>query len=781
MAALSLLALLTATHYDVFFLGRSLVTSNYRNPLDPRPSQANYGPDFVPHEEWTRRNLVTYPNIRDPDATSLQWEPSTRFLKFALASGEWPFWDPYIAGGTPAMANLVPAFFFPPYLVVVLLGASIRLLNAYFLFILWGGAYFTFLFLRRHHMTFVAAMGGSLAMLFSGTMQQHVGTFIGQTAACLPLVLHATRVFLDNPNRRRAALLAATYAGTALASFPPVLVGIFGLAGLYMLVAVVSEAGLQRRSVVLWWTIGVALAGGLVAFYYLPALVLRAASPQVSDLYKYAGSETMPVLNMYQLLSPTLMGGLQLYKNFVVPANVSAYLPYVGMSAIALAALAGTRAKCKSRTLLIACTLAMVLILLKLFGAPGVQWIGGLPVLSEIHIAHYFGIHVTFLVACLAALGLDSLWNGTPRPGRAFLVALLVIGMTESLWQIAESRRFFSSPFEAYWTQDWRVLATSTVVAATAIVVAALARHSRPIRAACAAVLIAAGMAEGIYNNWVPRPAAWSVFDHPPEYVRVVQHGGSPSRIFPAGALSANLNSALRIPSLASLMAFNPPRVYNLFVRYGSASLGVFMREPAKLPPDSVLDRANVGLIVTNRFATGIVTEAQARGYPSPYDDGLFVVFSRPSLPRYMFSSEYRVVPAKDALEAIAAPNPREIVLESHPGFRSASNRTADPAVTVESFRLNSVVLGVDAPRPGLLYASESYFDGWTAAVNGVPTSILPANYAFRAVVVPEGRSRVEFRYWPPGLTSGCLATLASAAGVCALLLLPSSRRRDAA
>ena len=86
-------------------------------------------------------------------------------------------------------------------------------------------------------------------------------------------------------------------------------------------------------------------------------------------------------------------------------------------------------------------------------------------------------------------------------------------------------------------------------------------------------------------------------------------------------------------------------------------------------------------------------------------------------------------------------------------------NAEGDAQVEIERYGFNGFVLTVNAPRPGLVYASENYFDGWTATVNGAAVSILPANYAFRAVAVPPGRSRISFSYWPPGLTAGIVVS----------------------
>jgi hypothetical protein len=152
------------------------------------------------------------------------------------------------------------------------------------------------------------------------------------------------------------------------------------------------------------------------------------------------------------------------------------------------------------------------------------------------------------------------------------------------------------------------------------------------------------------------------------------------------------------------------------------------------------------------------------------FDDGFIALFKRPTLPRFMYSSDYLVVPTAAALDAIAAPNAREIVLESHPGFDDAPNDQADLDVRVERLSRNGATVVVDALRPGLLYDSDNFFEGWTATRDGAPVDILPANYAFRAIPVPGGRSRIELRYWPPGLTTGLWISALSA-----LLLLGAS------
>jgi hypothetical protein len=761
LAAGVLLVLLAIVHHQVLFLGRSLVHTNHSNPLDWRPLPQNYGEGFIPHDEWTRRGLWPFANIRDPGATWWQWEPSTEFLKQAIVLREWPFWDPYVAAGTPAMANLVQAFFFPPYAAVIALGASVHVKNAYFLSLLWAASFLSFLFLRRHDLSFPASLGGATLVLMSGSLNQNLGAFAGQTIACLPLTLYATRLLVDRPDAWRAAAVAVVYASTSLASFPPILVGIFGITALYALVAIaVDTPAPDRWRTAKWWSGATLLSAGLVAFYYLPAFALRAAVPQIAAIYHDLGLDTIPFVKGFQLLSPTVLGGVQIYWNDPFFVNGAAHIPYVGVVALLAAALARPGSG-RHRTLFLASAAASAIILLKLFGVPPIQWLGRAPVFNQIHFSHYLGVPLGLPLAFLAALGLERIVHGTlPLPAALTAAAAGVIAIA-GVWRVAGHAGIFEGPTAGYWLQDWRFLAVVTGATAIAITVAARVARDVPRRAIVGALISLAAI-EGVYNNSYLKPRAWNLFDHPVPYVRVLQQLAGMTRVFPFGVPAANVNEAFGIFSMDSLMAFNPPRVYELYRRYAAPPLQVFMRDASRIPPDPVLNRANVAFVGLYDGLVDQMKDAHSRGYQPRFSDGFFTVFERPTEPRFVFSSAYHVVPTAEALEAIASAPPLDVVLEERPAFPPTPNASTDPAVRVDAYRRNSIALSIDAPRPGLVYASESFFDGWTATVNGAPARILPANYAFRAVEVPGGPARVEFRYWPPGLTMGLIISGAS-------------------
>ncbi len=90
-------------------------------------------------------------------------------------------------------------------------------------------------------------------------------------------------------------------------------------------------------------------------------------------------------------------------------------------------------------------------------------------------------------------------------------------------------------------------------------------------------------------------------------------------------------------------------------------------------------------------------------------------------------------------------------------------------SVTVASYSPGHIVLDVDAARPSLLVVAESYYPGWRATIDGLPATILRANYLSQGLVMPMGRHTVELSYEPDSFRYGALI---SVAGLASLLVL---------
>jgi hypothetical protein len=96
-----------------------------------------------------------------------------------------------------------------------------------------------------------------------------------------------------------------------------------------------------------------------------------------------------------------------------------------------------------------------------------------------------------------------------------------------------------------------------------------------------------------------------------------------------------------------------------------------------------------------------------------------------------------------------------EPTLPAAPAKDLAATANADASVQITSYEPDEVWIEASLPRPGFLLLLDTYFPGWSASVNGRPAKIYRANYNFRAVSLPAGRSVVRFIYRPNSFHTG--------------------------
>ena len=745
---------------QIVFLGRSLVPTDNMNPLDYRFSEANYGPGFIPATVWGSLGIGHYPNFHDPGGSWWQGEPALHFFRRAIFSGQLPFWDPSAAGGVPAYNNLQCQFLFPPQILLSLLGPTSTGKNIYILLLFWTSGCGTYCLLRRHGLRPVVSAGSGMVFLFSGALQQ-IGPsiFLGQIVACMPLLLLVTRAFIDLPTWRRTALLAITYAVVSLASFPPMLMAAFGCTVFYFTCALILEKLPQRRTLIVRFASGVALALGMAAIYYGPAFITVAHTEYVTRWYRSAGSDILSFRSIFDLFSPTATGGGLVYSSPIMGGDIGR-LYYVGVAALLLAGLAFGRSSGPPRTLLVSSSALAGLVLLKIFGVRPVEWITVLPGFQNIHYHLYFGILVAFLISLLAGLGLERLLRHRPVIQLAAAVCVLGAGV-RALWVLARDSGALRPHAAWRWIADYHLLVFILVIAVALVVAAMLHFRWKALSQIAAGLLLALIFVEGVINATYPRQPQWDVFAHPPKYVSAVQQLQRPARLFIAAALNANLASAFGIETLDSLYMFSPPRMYDIHEKYAAPAAAITLREATLLPPDPVLDRAAISHVLVRQQLPVVFVPAVLRSYPVAYEDDYVALFRRDeALPRYFFTTEYLVTDRSSALTLISTAPSRQVVLESAPPFPPTPDGIDDPEPDVISAKLNSLALRIHAPRPGLLYIADAYYPGWSATVNGQPAPILIANYGFRAVTIPAGDVRLTLTYVPVGFVPGAIISL---------------------
>jgi hypothetical protein len=84
--------------------------------------------------------------------------------------------------------------------------------------------------------------------------------------------------------------------------------------------------------------------------------------------------------------------------------------------------------------------------------------------------------------------------------------------------------------------------------------------------------------------------------------------------------------------------------------------------------------------------------------------------------------------------------------------------RKLDAAWTLAKFTPNSVHVAIDMPEPGFVLHLDNFDRFWSAQVNGEPATVYRANFTFKALKLPAGRSFVTLEYDPYPIKRGWIA-----------------------
>ncbi|MFM8792792.1 MAG: YfhO family protein, partial [Solirubrobacterales bacterium] len=239
---------------------------------------------------------------------------------------------------------------------------------------------------------------------------------------------------------------------------------------------------------------------------------------------------------------------------------------------------------------------------------------------------------------------------------------------------------------------------------------------------------------------------------------RVLERGP----VFPAnvpdllGVDDANGASAAGLDRYVALVgAFDPRAVSKM--KYFPA-----LRDPVAVG-GALPDLLSLGIAISDR-------PLPPPWQPSGEEDGLTISRLPAPAPRFhVVEDVVRVDDDGEALRRLAAPGfdarRSAIVAGSDPPRAiEAAAGAGDGAVDVEHESPHRVDLRVNAPRGGLLVASEVDYPGWEASVDGAATPVLRTDVAFRGVAVPPGEHRVSFAFVPRSFRAGVVASLAAAA-----------------
>jgi hypothetical protein len=127
------------------------------------------------------------------------------------------------------------------------------------------------------------------------------------------------------------------------------------------------------------------------------------------------------------------------------------------------------------------------------------------------------------------------------------------------------------------------------------------------------------------------------------------------------------------------------------------------------------------------------------------------------------------VADAAAARAALASMDPAQATVVEGPP--KAARQQQPSELRVVEYRENWYKIHYSAAMDTVLRIALPNSLGWTARVDGVETSILPADYAFSGVIAPAGQHDLTLEFRPQHLLAGGILSAITALGVIFLLL----------
>jgi Bacterial membrane protein YfhO len=720
-------------------------------------------------------------------------------IPFQAWSAEWlkraghlPLWNPEIFGGLPFVAAGSGDIFYPTWLLRLIVPATTAGNFSFFVHYILAGL-FTYLLLRRLHVSWTGSVVGGVAYELSGLIASypspgHDGKLFASTA--LPLMLLGLVLALRDRRWQGYPLVATATALTLLGHFQLAYYSLI-VAGLFALYLTFEEAG-QSRAGERVLRLGLALVAvllgfGVAAIQILPFFEYIPFSPRAQGYHGFAGSTSyaIPWNHVPEFFLKNFVGARETYWG---SNPLKLHSEYLGLPVVGLAVLGATLRE-RRRQILWLGGIGLLFLLISLGAATPFYrlWWAVMPLVQKTRAPGMAFYVVALVTAMFAGLGVQ---RALEPDTRRFMTPALVVGAVVALLaavgtfgRVAETLAGNAAAAGADQSAIlWGALSSGLALAATGAVLGVGRARLTPRLTALALALIVAT------DLWLNARQFWS-------YVKPVARDQLIDRLSttPLPYRVLNLPGQGRVYPGSTLMLFGIPEVFG----YHGNELRYF---------DELWDRdngwRNIGILPlwdlwAVRYAILPAGPRMLDSIPGfrrvgdslPTFDG-----SRANLFERVTPAPYaRVVPA--AVQADSATiiptlvdsrmDYSRLVLftKDQPVMPAPISRMPAPSpahATVTAWQPGRITVALDPvpSQPSYLLIAENWFPDWQATVDGQPATVLRGDYALITLELPAGARTVDLMFRSKLYERGKTLTLGSLALLVLALLAAAVPRR---
>lgn len=705
-----------------------------------------------------------------------------------LKSGQLPLWNPFQTSGIPSLAALQAGVFYLPNVLFLVTSAEAAI-GYSTLFHLCFAALFTYLFFRsvfpEAHV--LGACVAALGFVFNPRMYEFAlfpGNFM--TACWLPAVAFFAQRVVVKRTLRSCALLGFSVGMPFLAGFAPAAVYIYQFLVLFLLYRIGWMAFVERRRHEALKVFGLCLLAAVAALllfspqvlptYELTRLSARSLGTMTPEMSQVYGAEPYS-------FSTWLSGVLVYPKEMELVDGRHPIPPWTIF--LLLAALGFFRKKnFSSSAFLLAVAVGFFVVSLgtntpiyRLYWdhVPAGSWFTT-PI--RLRVVSYF------CLAVVAGYGMDLLADKDAPEWRTRVGLLLRLGIivVASAVMVGACLIFHRGPaLLTYLAMGIQlVLLSGLCITAQA--------GPRLLQRPLLGILIGLIVLESFvwYANKVPFPA--KVKPKQTLYSRAVAQAleslddgwrthienGWGLTFFGLPTVPEKFGSLFEIPVTTNWEPLTP-RIYQEYCNNLTGRRFYYGRfQIAGRPFDEkMFDMLAARYIVFSDagedwISAGVRTEQESNRYRLVKDLGPQKIYENTqALERANFAGNWEVMNDVDELfrrmhEPSFDPRTTVLLLEALRGSPPAeaavgASEPAQDAVRSFDAGFETVEIEVDAPSPGIVWISDSYYPGWKVFVDGIERDVLRVNYAFRGVHVESGYHKIEMMFKPRSFRLGLL------------------------
>lgn len=706
-----------------------------------------------------------YPNawgerpIADIGDLVTQFYPYHALVSRELKQGRLPLWNPHVNSGEPLLGATQAGLFYPPNFLYFFMNVKRAWALEIVIERLFAGL-FTILLVKELGGTPSGALISALLFAFCGFLTAWQGQAMVDAAVWLPLICYALLRLSRTDSWRSTALVAVSLAMPVLAGHPETAAHL-AMTGL-LVAGVLTFTGMKRFAPNLRFAskfvFACVIAMGVSAVQILPSV------EWLANLHRSLGTMwgPNPLWSILGFVSRDIIRARNT-AGLLIPVH-AAYMGMITLVAVPLALLHPSR--------------KLVVFLLVGAGAMLSIVYGVGPLLPLLHSIPFGGMKhsrlvlvATLALAVLAGLGVSVLdrwpkaglsnWKAALLSAAGGIVALTMILFLQD--RTTEGAERLSVPLSS---------AILLAIAAAAI----FARIAGLLNKKAFSVLGVAVVSFDVmtFSYWfVPFVRANDIFPPVELFDRVKQLPGDPFRVAQfEGPYASNAEIVYDLDS-ASGYGIPLERFFRFMEGAGrAADDGAGPDSPGLLSmKDRRVDMLNTRYLLV---VSSTPVAAELRKHPDRFRfmfsaGGTDVLENLKALPRVSVipaSGLEIVANEKEQLTRVSDPSfdpERSVVVSQDPGIAGGQTASSEaPSVVWKGKAADFLEMRITASQESIVVASQIYYPGWKATVDGETVPVIPANYALMAIPLSEGSHDVRFFYDPGSFKLGAAISLVS-------------------